>query len=100
METRLSNILKTTNATKFIKITLENTYKFVSGTYNLVAATAASLFVKGHLVLSNFWHLDCCNFCYILKKAAKLYFLEASHRCLKTRQKWHPYATHYGETLL
>ena len=35
METRLSNILKTTNATKFIKTILESTYKAVLGTYNL-----------------------------------------------------------------
>ena len=37
METRLSNILKTTNATKFIKTILESTYKVVLGTYNLAA---------------------------------------------------------------
>ena len=28
----------------------------------------ASLFVKGRCVLSNFWHLNCYSFCYILKK--------------------------------
>ena len=39
METRLSNILKTTNATKFIKTILENAYKVVLGTYNMVAPT-------------------------------------------------------------
>ena len=39
METRLSNILKTTNATKFIKTILESTYKVVLGTYNLAAPT-------------------------------------------------------------
>ena len=37
METRLSNILKTTNATKFIKTILESTYKVELGTYNLAA---------------------------------------------------------------
>ena len=36
METRLSDILKTTKATKFIKAILESTYKVVVGTYNLV----------------------------------------------------------------
>ena len=39
METRLSNILKTTNATKFIKTILEITHKVVLGTYNLAAST-------------------------------------------------------------
>ena len=34
---RLSNILKTTNATKFIKTILESTYKAVLGTSNLAA---------------------------------------------------------------
>ena len=51
---------------------------------------AAGLFVKGRWVLSTFWHLDCYNFCYILKKIAKLYLLEASHRSLKTHQKSYP----------
>ena len=37
METRLSNILKTTKATIFIKTILESTYKVVLGTYNLEA---------------------------------------------------------------
>ena len=39
METRLSNILKTINATKFIKTILESTYKAVLGTYKLGAPT-------------------------------------------------------------
>ena len=39
METRFSNILKTTNATKFIKTILESTYKVVLGTYKLTAPT-------------------------------------------------------------
>ena len=33
MEMRQINILKTTKATKFFKITLERTYKVVLGTY-------------------------------------------------------------------
>ena len=79
MEKRLSNTLKTTNATKFNTI-IERTYK-VGG------PNALRPLVKGRWILSNFWHLDCYNFSYILKKTAKLYFLEASHRSLKTRQK-------------
>ena len=39
METRLNNILKTTDATKFSKTILESTYKVVLDTYNLAAAT-------------------------------------------------------------
>ena len=39
METRLSNILKTTNIKKFIKTNLKRTCKVVLGTYNLVAQT-------------------------------------------------------------
>ena len=39
METRLSNILKTTNATKFIKTILERTYKVVLAAYNLATPT-------------------------------------------------------------
>ena len=89
METRLSNILKTTNATKVIKTILGSTYKFVLGT-DILAAPTQCLFVKGRWVLSNFWHLDCYKFCYILKKIPKLYFLKASHRTQKTSQKLYP----------
>ena len=39
METRLSNILKATNTTKFIKTIVESTYKAVLGTYKLGAPT-------------------------------------------------------------
>ena len=39
MKTRLRNILKTTNATKFIKTILESTYKVVLGAYKLAAPT-------------------------------------------------------------
>ena len=39
METRLYNILKITNATKFIKTILENAYKVVLGTYHLATPT-------------------------------------------------------------
>ena len=39
METRLSNILKTINATKFIKTILESTYKVVSGKYKFGTPT-------------------------------------------------------------
>ena len=51
----------------------------------------ARLFVKSLRVLSNVWHLICDNFCYILRKIAKLYFLEVSQWSLKTGQKSCPY---------
>ena len=51
----------------------------------------ARLFVKSPRVLSNVWHLICDNVCYILRKIAKLYFLEVSQWSLKTRQKSCPY---------
>ena len=46
METRLRNILKTTNATKFIKTILESTYKVELGTYNLAAPTRAVFLLR------------------------------------------------------
>ena len=46
MEARLSNILKTTNATKFVKTILESTFKVVSDTYNLAAATRPAFLLK------------------------------------------------------
>ena len=39
METKLSNILKTTNATKLIKTIPESTCKVVLGTNNLATST-------------------------------------------------------------
>ena len=66
METTLSDILKTKNATKFIKIILESTDKVLLSTYNLAAPTRP-IFL-GRWVLSTSWHLDCYKFCYILKK--------------------------------
>ena len=46
METRLRNILKTTNATKFIKSVLESSYKVLLGTYNLAAPTRLVLLLR------------------------------------------------------
>ena len=66
IETTLSDILKTKNATKFIKIILESTDKVLLSTYNLAAPTRP-IFL-GRWVLSTSWNLDCYKFCYILKK--------------------------------
>ena len=46
IETRLSNILKTANATMFIKTILESTYKVVLGTYNLAAPTRSIFLLR------------------------------------------------------
>ena len=73
--------------TIFIKTILESPYKVLLGPYILVAPTQPVFFFKGRWVSSNFWHLNCYNFCIILRKNAKLYFLETSHWSLKTRQK-------------
>ena len=64
METRLSNILKATNATKFIKTILESTCKVVLGTYNLAASTRPIFLLRA----VEFWDIDWYNVFYILKK--------------------------------
>ena len=46
METRLNNILKTTDATKFSKTILESTYKVVLDTYNLAAPTRSVFLLR------------------------------------------------------
>ena len=46
METRLSNILKTTNATKFIKTIPDSTFKVVLGTHNLAASTRSVFLLR------------------------------------------------------
>ena len=46
IETRLSNILKTTNATKFIKTILESTYKVVVGTDKLADPTRLVILLR------------------------------------------------------
>ena len=100
METRLSNILKTTNATKFIKTILERTNKVVLGTYNFAFPIRPRLFVRGRWVLCNFWHLDCYNFCYILEKLRSYAFWKP-HIGVGKHAKNHIHrATHYGETVL
>ena len=55
-----------------------------------MAPTRPIFFFNGRWVLNNFWHLDSYNFCDILRKNAKLYFLEASHWSLTTRLKSYP----------
>ena len=54
METRLSNILKTTNIKKFIKINLKRTCKVVLGTYNLLAQTRHVCLLKAVEFLATF----------------------------------------------
>ena len=66
METRLRNILKTTNITKFIKTILKSTYKVLLGTYSLAVPTQPIFLLRA---------VD---------------FLETSHWSLKTQQKSYP----------
>ena len=87
METRLHNILRTTNVIEFIKTILESSCKFLLSLYILTVPKRSLFFFSGRWILSNFWYLDCYNFCYIFRKIAKLYFSQASHRFLKTSQK-------------
>ena len=90
MESRLRNILRTTNVTEFIKAILESFCKVLLGPYILVVPKRLFFFFNGRWTLSDFWYLDCYGFCYIFRKIEKLYFLEASHGYLKTRQKSYP----------
>ena len=89
METRLHNILRITNVTEFIKTILESTCKVLRSIY-FGGPKTSRLFFNSRWILNNFWYLDCYNFCYIFRKIAKLYFLQASHRSLKTSQKSYP----------
>ena len=78
IETRLLNISKTTNVIDFIKTILKSPCRFLLD--NAIWRPQPSpFFAKGCWVLSTIWYLICYNFCYILRKIAKLYFLEASH---------------------
>ena len=45
METRLRNILRTTNVTEFIKTILESSYKVLLGPYILAAPTRLVFFL-------------------------------------------------------
>ena len=64
MEMRLCNISKPTNATDFIKAILKSSIRYMQ--FHCLNMTR--VFVKGRWVLSNFRHLVCYNFCYILRK--------------------------------
>ena len=90
MRQKVMNRIMYVQITIFIKTILESLFKVLLGPYILVAPTWLAFFFNGRWVLSNFWHLDCYNFCDILRKNAKLYFLEASHWPLKTCQKSYP----------
>ena len=96
METRLRNILRTTNVTEFINTILRISCKVLLGQYILAVPKHPAFFFNDRWILSDFWYLDCYNFCYIFRKNAKLYFLQASHRSLKTRQKSKSYFVFFG----
>ena len=77
-ENEIKQYLKNYKCHKVYQDYSRGIYKVVLGIYNLVAPTRPVFFVRGRWILSNFWHLVCYNFCYFLKKTAKLYFFEAS----------------------
>ena len=85
METRLSNILKTKNATKFIKTILESTYKVVLGTYNLAAPTQPAFLLKTVEFKATFDIEIVITFAISWKKLRSY-----TKRSLKTRQKSYP----------
>ena len=45
--TRLSNVLKTTNATNLVKTILESTYKVTLGTFKLPVPTQPAFLLRG-----------------------------------------------------
>ena len=68
METRLSNIFKSTSVTNLAKIIQESSYR--------VAQVKSKW--KGRWILPYFWHSNWHYFGYISGKVAKLHFLEIS----------------------
>ena len=94
---KIINRIAYVQITIFIKTILESPYKVLLGPFILVAPTWSSFFFNGPWVLSNFWHLDCYNFGDILRKNAKLYFLEAWTSISKNTPKIIPTGPHIME---
>ena len=85
VETRLSNIFKTTNVTNFTKAILKSHKSSISYIQIENTKTTRPLF-KGSWVLLYFWHSNWHYFGYISGKVAKPHFLESPQKSLKTRQ--------------
>ena len=85
METRLSNIFKTTNVTNFTKAILKS-YKSSISYIQIENTKTTRLLFKGSWILPYFWHSNWHYFGYISGKVAKPHFLESPQKSLKTRQ--------------
>ena len=72
MRQKVMNRIPHVQITIFIKAILESPYKVLLGPYILVAPTRPVFFFNGRWVLRNFWHLDCYNFCGILRKKCEI----------------------------
>ena len=79
METRLSNIFKTTNVTNFTKAILKS-YKSSISYIQIENTKTTRLLFKGSWILLYFWHSNWHNFGYISEKVAKPYFLESPQK--------------------
>ena len=83
METRLSNIFKTTNVTNLTKAIQESSYT----SYIQIEITKTTrLFFKGSWTLPYFWHSNWHYFGYVSGKVAKPHFLESPQGSFKIRQ--------------
>ena len=85
METRLSNIFKTTNITNFTQAILKS-YKRSISYIQIENTKTTRLLFKGSWILLYFWHSNWHNFGYISGKVAKPHILESPQKSLKTRQ--------------
>ena len=79
METRLSNIFKTTNVTNFTKAILKS-YKSSISYIQIENTKTTRLLFKGSWILPYFWHSNWHYFGYISGKVAKPHFLESPQK--------------------
>ena len=82
METRLFNIIKTTNLTKLTKVILESSYRVVKVISKWKTLKETVYFLKAVEVCRT----SDIQIGYILGKVAKLHFLETPQTSLKTCQ--------------
>ena len=80
METRLSNIFKTTNATNFNKAILKTSYRVVQVTFKQKTLKQPAYLLKAVQLCFTFWKSNWHNFGYISGKVAKPHFLESPQK--------------------
>ena len=86
METRLSNIFKTTNVTNFTKTILKS-YRSSISYIQIESTKTTRLLFKGSWILLYSLTLNWDNFPYISGKVTKPRILESPKKSLKTRQR-------------